>query len=623
MSLNAVKTEITVDGNPCDFEYMTLDQSVSSHHVFEIAVSYRHEKQSVWAITVDEIFRTTLNKPVSIKMTHIESGEVNEFEGIVTDIQALGLDGDKGTVVLRGGSPTILLDRDPSMDAFVDYTLYNVVSETLENTAIKVNIENKPELKQPIPYIARYRETSYAFLSRVLASYGEWFYYDGKKLIVGRPGEQKEIKVTFDVELSEVRSMAKMLNLNTKYYDYNPEANNHFVEDAGTINNASLFMKASKQVSDPIYPTAAILPTGRAILDEDDMTSAVRVKKSREYVKMSKFKAKCKTCAIRIGEVAIVALPQNMEDVFFKDLGAFLVTEVKHSVDKDGHYGNTFTGIAGVTETLPDDHIVMPQAFQEPAIVTANDDPKNQGRVKVRFFWQPESESSNWIRVQTPDAGKSEIFPRNRGFVFIPETDDHVMIGYQDGDPSRPYVMGSLFHRDNTKGAAEDNTIKTISTKSGHVIEFNDSVNAETIKIKDKNANEILFDTRSKTITVSALEQINLVSKTIHIDASEDFIVSVGRDMQQSVGNNFTHATSGESRVSVGKSSVTSVQNDYEVSANRNIEIESGKDTSMIIGNKLNQNVENNITIASTGGKTNISSKGKIEIKSNDKVHIK
>jgi len=569
MSLNAVKTEITVDGNPCDFEYMTLDQSVNNHHIFEIAVSYKHEKKSVWGITVDEVFRTTLNKPVSIKMTHIESGEVNEFEGIVTDIQALGLDGDKGTVILRGGSPTILLDRDSSMDAFVDYTLYNVVGETLENTGVTVNIENKPQLQQPIPYIARYRETSYAFLSRVLASYGEWFYYDGKKLIVGRPMEQGETKVTFDVELSEVRSMAKMLNLNTKYYDYNPEANNHFVEDSGTINSANLPMKAAKQASDPAYPTPAMLPTGRAILDEGDMTSAVRVKQSRKYVKMSKFKAKCKTCAVRIGEVVVVALPQSMKDVFFKDLGAFLVTEVKHSVDKDGHYENTFTGIAGVTETLPDDHIVQPQAFQEPAIVTANDDPKNQGRVKVRFFWQPESESSNWMRVETPDAGKSDVIGKNRGFVFIPEVDDQVMIGYQEGDPSRPYVMGSLFHRDNSKGAAEENQLRSIIDKSGNTIELNSKEGS--IKLFSKKANSTVFLDGKGNISISTPKTVTISATDINLNAGNS--INLNSAPQKEGKGEGTISLTAEKSVSI-----TSETDTVDISSEKTLSIESGSE---------------------------------------------
>lgn len=545
MNLNSVSTKITVGGKPCDFIHLNLDQYVSRHHTFEIAVSYRHEKKSVWALTVDDIFRETLNQPVSIQMTHIESGAVNEFNGVVTDIEAVGVDGDKGTVILRGGSPTILLDRDPAMNSFVDYTLYNVVAETIGDTGISVSMNNSPKLTRTIPYIARYDESSYAFLSRILAAYGEWFYYDGKKLIVGNPMNQNECRVTFDVELHEVRSIAGLRNLNVRYYDYNSTDKNYFEEAAGTIGNANLPMKGAKQISDPLYPKPAKRPVGRMILGETDITNTVRTKQSREYTQCSVFTAKCNTCAIHIGEVATIHLPEA-DDVRFVDLGSFRVLEVHHSVNMDGHYVNTFTGITALTETLPDDHIVMPCAFQEPAIVIDNADPERKGRVKVRFVWQPEDRNTNWIQVQTPDAGSSGAVPKNRGFFFIPEIDDQVLVGFMHGDPSRPYVMGSLYHRDITKGAAPDNIIKTIYTRSGHLIEFNDDESGDWgITIQDKNGNIILLDTKGKIINITAPEEINLSSNIINLNAdsqinatSNDVINIRAKELIQQIARN-------------------------------------------------------------------------------------
>jgi uncharacterized protein involved in type VI secretion and phage assembly len=205
---------------------------------------------------------------------------------------------------------------------------------------------------------------------------------------------------------------------------------------------------------------------------------------------------------------------------------------------------------------------------------------------------------------------------------MIPEKDDLVMVNFEYGDPSRPFVMASIFPENVSKGGGVNNNIKTIITRSGHTIEFNDTENAETIKIKDKNSNEILYDTRSKTITVSTLEQINLVSKTIKIDASEDLILSAGRDMQVSVGNDFTQATSGESRVSVGKSSVTSVEKDLETKSGRNTRMESEKNMELKVAEKLRQDADGSVDIISVGDKLNLSSKGELTLKSNVKVHV-
>lgn len=546
-NLDSVDTKVLLDGTPLNYESIRLDQYMGKHHTFAIAVNYRHEAKTVWAVTVDEIFRQKLGKPLIISMSHLQSGATNEFEGVVTDVEVVGIDGDQGTVILYGGSPTILLDRNPGMGSYVDYTLHNIVKDTLDGTGIDIEVENSPKLEYQIPYVARYKESSFAFLSRILYSYGEWFYYDGKKLIVGNPhsAELETNEVTFDVELSKVCSRAGIRNLNNQYYDYNATESIYFEEASLDITRASFPTKASKQASDPLYPTASKLPIDRAVMGDQDMSRTVRVNQSRNYMGTAEFTATCKTCAIKVGRETVVYLPETFKDTFFKDLGSFLVLEVHHTIEAPGKYQNTFKGITINTETLPDDHIVTPMAFPEPAVVVANDDPRNQGRVKVRYMWQSYDESTNWIRVQTPDAGSSGAVPRNRGFVFIPEVDDQVMVGFQNGHPERPFVMGSLFHRDVSKGAAADNNIKTISTKSGHIIEFNDDEGGEWgIKITDRKNNIIHIDTQddsievlaNKNVTITAGDTMTLNAKTLNINVGEDMTTSVGKDQTTSVG---------------------------------------------------------------------------------------
>ena len=63
----------------------------------------------------------------------------------------------------KWGSPTLLLDRGPSMGAYVDYTLGNLVSEELEGSGVKVELENKPAFEGILPYAVKYRETSWQF----------------------------------------------------------------------------------------------------------------------------------------------------------------------------------------------------------------------------------------------------------------------------------------------------------------------------------------------------------------------------------------------------------------------------------------------------------------------------
>jgi uncharacterized protein involved in type VI secretion and phage assembly len=291
---------------------------------------------------------------------------------------------------------------------------------------------------------------------------------------------------------------------------------------------------------------------------------------------MSVFTASANTCGVRIGETAEAVLPQNLRDVKITGLGAFRVLEVHHHADSIGHYSNTFKGIVSQNETLPDDHIVVPTAFPEPATVVDNADPRHQGRVKVRYFWQAHDESTNWIRVQTPDAGKSDAVAKNRGMVFIPEVGDQVMVGFIQGDPSRPYVAGSLFHRDNSKGAATDNNIKSIITRSGHTIEFNDDEKGSWgITVKDKKKNLLHIDTKDNNIsvfannnvTVTAVENMTLNAKNMLINVEEDMTTVVGGNMQTRVsGDVFLQGTNYEQYMS-GDSKITNDGNLYQKSS--------------------------------------------------------
>ena len=43
--------------------------------------------------------------------------------------------------------------------------------------------------------------------------------------------------------------------------------------------------------------------------------------------------------------------------------------------------------------------------------------------------WQTDNMRTSWVRVMTPDGGGSKDVKSNRGFVFIPEVGDQVLLG--------------------------------------------------------------------------------------------------------------------------------------------------------------------------------------------------
>ncbi|MCV6615469.1 MAG: phage baseplate assembly protein V, partial [Cellvibrionaceae bacterium] len=179
--------------------------------------------------------------------------------------------------------------------------------------------------------------------------------------------------------------------------------------------------------------------------------------------------------------------------------GEYRIIEIAHHAEGNGVYRCSFSAIPSGMEYLPTPDYKQPTAYPHLATVIENEDPLHQGRIKARFPWQDGSQDTDWIQVMTPDAGSSGKHAHNRGQVFIPEVGDQLMIGFRYGDPMRPFAMGSMFHGENSKGGGAKNSVKSITTRSGHVLEFNDASGGEKITIKDKNENHIIIDTKQDT----------------------------------------------------------------------------------------------------------------------------
>lgn len=66
------------------------------------------------------------------------------------------------------------------------------------------------------------------------------------------------------------------------------------------------------------------------------------------------------------------------------------------------------------------------------------------GRVKVRFLWdryaRNDASDSCWVRVNQAWAGS------NFGGMYIPRIGQEVMVGFMNGDPDRPIILGGLYN---------------------------------------------------------------------------------------------------------------------------------------------------------------------------------
>ena len=81
-------------------------------------------------------------------------------------------------------------------------------------------------------------------------------------------------------------------------------------------------------------------------------------------------------------------------------------------------------------------------------IVTNTNDPEEMGRVRVNYPALGSEIEGAWARIATAAAGKE------RGMLMLPVVGEEVLVGFEHGDTTRPYVLGSLFNGVDLPGPA-------------------------------------------------------------------------------------------------------------------------------------------------------------------------
>jgi phage protein D/phage baseplate assembly protein gpV len=159
-----------------------------------------------------------------------------------------------------------------------------------------------------------------------------------------------------------------------------------------------------------------------------------------------------------------------------------------------------------------------------PAIVTDVKDPKGMYRVKVKYPWLSPDYVSGWARLVQAGAGGT------RGTVMIPEVDDEVLVAFEEGDPSRPYVLGGLYNAvdkavvPQTQVAPSGKVLeRSFHSRTGHRLTFNDGEAAP------KQSIELVSGDKKVTVTLAGENGVAisvLDQRKVIIDAAGDVEVT-------------------------------------------------------------------------------------------------
>ena len=568
--LNLVATKVTVKGEEQKFVSLHLRQGFNRHHTFTVVVNYLSPNNTFQQ--TPEKFIGYIGETASISFVHRQTGESYDFEGIITQVEMIGSMGETGGVAIHGTSPTILYENNRTLDSWMDQSLSTIIKEATQEYG-KVNLVSNPKYATPIPYMAQYNESVFDFMNRLSALYGEWFYYDGTKVYFGKPDRDNTEKIVYDMDLEEVRLVANLVPGKSARYDYVAQENKqHNADTPAKPDGMNDLQSIAHSCSEKAYTAKTTSAADPHVTDKAELDEQMRIVKNASGANLLNIKGIGKTCRIRIGEIIDVSFPDRMK---LPPLGKFRIVGIEHEVHRDGHYSNSFVGVPDGTVHIPVPDVKRPLALPELATVKENNDDKGQGRVKVAFDWQKNGKTTNWIRVQTPNAGVSGAVSKNRGWVFVPEVGDQVMVSYEHGNPDRPYVTGSVFHSGSGKGGDKDNKVKSIITRSGNAIVFDDETGS--IVITDQTGKQLIMLDGTDAITVMAKRSITLTNEAESVIVMDDKSIGLQADTIALEGRKSVTLLSGNecmvlsSEKSIISSSGTNIKQeaakDYDVAA--------------------------------------------------------
>ena len=306
-------------------------------------------------------------------------------------------------------------------------------------------------------------------------------------------------------------------------------------------------------------------------------------------------------------------------DRHFNANGSYVLTQVSHLATM----GDTYTGGSDTSPFYENSFQCIPAALPyrparttprptvegpHTAVVVGNAGDEiftdKYGRIKVQFPWdrqgQKDANSSCWARVATLWAGKQW------GIIHIPRVGQEVIVAFEEGDPDRPIVVGSVYNAENMPPY----TLPDNKTQSGYLsrstlngtdqnfnqLRFEDKKDSEEIYFHaEKDFNRVVenndtlkvgFDKKDKgNQTVEIYNNQSLKVGTANCDEGSQTI-EVYNSQSLKVGSGEGQAKEGSQTIEVYKDRTETVKTGNETvtvkQGNRTITVEQGNDTHQV-----------------------------------------
>ncbi|WP_456311929.1 type VI secretion system Vgr family protein [Pseudomonas shirazensis] len=593
MSTFSEQVHITIDDFTQTVVYydLKLSQKMMDHHHFSFVWQYTG-KPVINPADQAAALRRYKGREVIFTFKSLNGGIKLMSKGIITKLKSVDVNGSPVGLHVKGISHTILLDERKKSRTFLDRNLQEIALNIFaEETAGEFYQRDaiQPNYTKIFDYKPQYNETSFNFLKRLSARYGEWFYFDGMRIQFGQIKTSK-VKLINQASLHKFGIETNLVSHKTSFggYDYNAASNITASEaktNKGSVDSFSkIVLDRQASVSQPNLSIGAYTNQAKNAAEITELVQLQTAGKDANSVVYSGISY----LPIGVGQVFSIQ-NQTVEH-------ELLAIEVIHHSQVHGNYSCEFKAIpADVAAPHYTDVEKFRKAKSQSAKVYDNNDPEKLGRVRVEFYWAAGSTKSEWMRVVQSYSGEGW------GIYNRPEIGDEVLIDFEGGNIDCPYVSGSHYNgRAKPEFFDPKNMIKGWKFRFGQFLKFVEKVG---IWLSDPSGNEIHLNEEEKNMTLTTPGTLTLNCKNLILNVGENMTTNVtvnktdriGADHSENIVGLKTLGVGGDFKALVDGKYLEHIKGDFESTTEKDRHDNGKQSLNHNTEGDLNKNAQNEI----------------------------
>ncbi|PYM69436.1 MAG: type VI secretion system tip protein VgrG, partial [Candidatus Rokuibacteriota bacterium] len=525
-----------------------------------------------------------LGKSVTVKLELVKGG-FRYFNGYVTRFSQGTILGKYYEYQMTVSAWLWFLTRTADCKIFQEKTAPEIIKEVFGDHSMAIFEDALTATYVKRDYCVQYRETDFAFVSRIMEEEGIYYYFehkDGKhtlKLVDSESGHKKlENKASIAYyppgraihgDEEHIQSFRQVQRIEpgtvaTRSFDFTkPKA------DLGVkAQNVQQHQSADYEIYD--YQGDYVLA------DNGEHFAKVRVDEFHTEFEVAE--AETDVRDIAVGRLfGLTNAPRKDQEKDYLIVSADWDVRnhaYEASINEDAAYSCTMTVLQSKQQFRPARSTPRPtMGGPQTAVVVGPSGEEiytdKYGRVKVQFHWdrygKKNENSSCWMRVSSPWAGA------NWGGVAIPRMGQEVVVDFLEGDPDQPLIVGRLYNADQMPpyalpGNMTQTGIKTRSSKGGGAANFNE------IRFEDKKGSEQVFLHAEKNQDIEVeKDETHWVGQDRKKTIDRDETSHIKHDRTERVGNNETIMIEANKKVTVVRDHEESVGGNMTIGVAQNL----------------------------------------------------